>query len=185
MRIGIDLDGVSADFIPSYAKACAVKIDPEQLTHWTALEEIVPFGHGVWEWLEHNDPKIFHDLTPIPGAIEGIKELRSNGHTIVIITARPKWAKGSAEYWLNTNNIPYDEIHETHDKTSVSCDIYIDDADHNLKELSHIGHTIRMVQPWNSHQAYVYDANNWPDILEIIRNIEYVSSTRTNIDSTV
>ena len=174
MRIGIDLDGVSCQFLAGCAEVCGVNdFDISKITTWDALYDYVPPGRDLWEWLSVNSPNVFHNLAPIDGAIEGIKQLKEMDHTLVFITARPDWAKGSARYWLEANGIPYDEIHEIWDKTQVKCDIYIDDAPHNLEALRSVGHTIRMVAPYNHPLPDVADAYNWQDIVQIVKEINY------------
>lgn len=77
----------------------------------------------------------YRDLKPVIGAIEKLKNLRDNGHYIIIYTARrmkthnANTAKVIADIgkitldWLTKYNIPYDEILFG----KPWADIYIDD----------------------------------------------------------
>lgn len=77
----------------------------------------------------------YSDLKPLPGAAERIHELRSNGHYIIIMTARHMKTCSSNEGqvlkkmgkitidWLDNYNIEYDELHFG----KPNAEVYIDD----------------------------------------------------------
>lgn len=89
---------------------------------------------GVICELRKNNEK-YEDLKPIPGAIEKIKELKRNGHYIIIYTARRMKTHTSnvgkiiadigliTLEWLKKYNIEYDEIYFG----KPWADVYIDD----------------------------------------------------------
>lgn len=74
-------------------------------------------------------------LAPVPGAIAKLQALRAAGHTIIIFTARHmKTCEGNEGKvlarigqitlnWLDTHNVPYDEIYFG----KPWADVYIDD----------------------------------------------------------
>ena len=77
----------------------------------------------------------YSECLPVPGAIEKIRDLKNNGHYIIIYTARhmktcnanpgltiARIGKITLE-WLERHNIEYDEIHFG----KPWADIYIDD----------------------------------------------------------
>lgn len=77
----------------------------------------------------------YSECLPVPGAIEKIRDLKNNGHYIIIYTARhmktcnanlgltiARIGKITLE-WLEKHNIEYDEIHFG----KPWADIYIDD----------------------------------------------------------
>jgi capsule biosynthesis phosphatase len=81
------------------------------------------------------DGQSYADVSPIPGAIEKIKQLRANGHYIIIHTARhmktcngnvgmvqAKIGKATID-WLEQHNVEYDELHFG----KPWANIYIDD----------------------------------------------------------
>ena len=47
---------------------------------------------------------------PITGAIESIKNLKDQGHTIIIYTARSWNEYEMTSEWLKKNNIPFDQL---------------------------------------------------------------------------
>ncbi len=77
----------------------------------------------------------YADLPPLPGAVERIRQLREEGHYIIIQTARHmKTCNGNLGTvmqkvgkitldWLEKHNIEYDEIYFG----KPNADVYIDD----------------------------------------------------------
>lgn len=77
----------------------------------------------------------YADVKPIPGAVEKLKELKQNGHYIIINTGRHmKTCEGNQGKvlarvgqitldWLSKNEVPYDEIYFG----KPIADVYIDD----------------------------------------------------------
>lgn len=74
---------------------------------------------------------------PLPGAVETIKLLKSEGHEIHFITARlieqfgPLTEQNTYE-WLKDRDIPWDTVTFSHDKTVVPVDIFLDDKIENV-----------------------------------------------------
>ncbi|MGD0511394.1 MAG: HAD hydrolase family protein, partial [Candidatus Micrarchaeaceae archaeon] len=48
--------------------------------------------------------------TPLPGAREALQRMRSDGHTIVIWTARGWEQYRISKDWLDSHDFPYDQI---------------------------------------------------------------------------
>ena len=77
----------------------------------------------------------YADLEPLPGAVERIRQLKEQGHTVIILTARHmKTCNGDVGKviarvgkltldWLDRHGIPYDEVHFG----KPNADLYIDD----------------------------------------------------------
>ena len=75
------------------------------------------------------------DVLPIKGAVETLQQLKSNGHYIIIYTARNMLTYNNnigkiianqsrvVINWLETHNIPFDELHFG----KPLADFYIDD----------------------------------------------------------
>ncbi len=188
MRLGIDLDDTTLDFNAGFRKAYdesfGVLLQREDFTGWT-LKDVTHFTSStkLWKWLEKDHPEFFADLNPIPGAVNGIKELKDDGHKIVIITCKPDWALGSPKAALTRLDIPHDEIHipgkdpKIHcPKYTVPCDVYFDDSPHQLellrKETDSV--VVRMVQAWNAPIDGVYDVWNWTQFVNLVKSLEVV-----------
>lgn len=77
----------------------------------------------------------YADLEPLPGAADRIRQLRADGHTVIILTARHMaTCEGNVGLvvqrvgkitldWLQQHGIEYDEIHFG----KPNADVYIDD----------------------------------------------------------
>ncbi len=171
MRLGIDLDGVVADFdgewIRRYNAEFGTALTLDAISHWDVYPEITRFADmdGFWDWLRGSDgPRIFRSLEPYDSAIAALRRLRANGHDIVVLTSRPDWAVSDTFAWIAEHSVPTREIHVLHAKWRVACDVYLDDAPHTLRQLRHqrTGALVcRFVRPWNEPLSEVGDIADW------------------------
>lgn len=184
MRLGIDLDDTTADFkagfAEAYEKSFGVLINSDDIITWESLVKQTHFATDkeMWQWIEKEHPEIFHNLWPIPGAIDVLNELKLDGHELVFITCKPAWANTSPAYWLNKYTIPYNEIHvkgfEINApcvKYDIQCDIYFDDSPHQLANLrtKTDAMVVRMIQPWNRPIPGVFDVETWDEFLQLVK----------------
>lgn len=84
----------------------------------------------------------YHDVKPIPGAVDHIKRLHKEGHYIILCTSRHmKTCNNNVGQitaiqgnilipWLNRYNIPYDELWFG----KPLADIYVDDKGHKFTD---------------------------------------------------
>ncbi len=178
LRLGIDLDGVVADFnsgwIERYNRDFGADLTVEQIVEWDAPTHLTHFsGMGeFWNWSRTcgEGRSLFRYLRPYTDALESLHRLRRRGHRIVILTTKPNFAIHDTFAWLADNEVPTTEVHILDDKTCVDCDVYLDDADHNLEALStaHPDSTIcRFVRPWNSPAPGLVDVHDWTAFLDL------------------
>ncbi len=103
-RIGIDLDEVLADFVPSYINFhnlnFGTKIELASFTSFdlsevykTSREEVEIRVRKFYKSEE------FHNLKPVRGAITAVKKL-SKKFELFIITSRPEIVSESTLYWI-------------------------------------------------------------------------------------
>ncbi len=179
LRLGIDLDGVVADFsggwIDCYNRDFGTDLKAADIEVWNAPAEMTHFGDmdGFWEWARDcgGGSSLFRVLRPYPGALEALNELNRLGHHLVIVTTKPDFAVSDTYAWLAEQGIPATEVHIVWDKTRVACDVYVEDGPHNLEALAaRRGDAliIRYVRPWNRPVAGVVDARDWDEVLELI-----------------
>lgn len=179
MRLGIDLDGVVADFnagwIRLHRDEFGSDLHPDMVVTWDGLHTLGGFAdmRAFWRWARGSAerPSIFRHLDPYPDALETIDRLERAGHDIVIVTTKPSWARSDTLRWLADHAIPTDEIHITDRKSNVACDVYLDDSPHVLPELAEhrADATIcRFVRPWNSPIAGVHDITSWAEFHRIV-----------------
>lgn len=182
MKFGIDLDGVVVDFTTDwrncYAEAFGVLVPASH--GWNALVDLTHFGSSeeFFDWLSTTECWMNSD--PLPGAIETLWKLHDDGHHIAIITSKPPWAIPRTLQWLANHDIPLKEIHITGGgikKSSVVCDVYVDDSPINLRELHENrpeSTVIQVVQPWNEQENCKADLqidflHQIPDVLGLER----------------
>ncbi len=179
MRLGIDLDGVVADFnqgwVSRYNRDFDAALSTNDIVEWDAPTGLTHFGDmdQFWEWARTcgEGKSIFRPLLPYPAAIEALTELDRAGHHIVILTTKPDFAVHDTYEWLAEHRMPTTEVHILDDKTEVDCDLYVDDADHNLEALvaSHPASVVcRFVRPWNRSHPGSIDVENWEEIGRLI-----------------
>jgi len=179
LRLGIDLDGVVADFNAGWMALHNAEFDgnltPDMVTMWDGLHQLGGFGDmdEFWEWAGHKEhrPSIFRHLDLLPGALDTLGRLDAEGHSIVIVSTKPDWAVHDTFNWLADNAIPTREVHLTLTKYEVDCDVYLDDAPHVLPELvEHRPDAIicRFIRPWNEPVAGTVDVADWSKFHAIV-----------------
>jgi 5'(3')-deoxyribonucleotidase len=181
VRLGIDLDGVVADFnegwMRRYNAERGTDLTPGLVDHWDAMVELTDFDSGreFWHWARNEGgPGLFRDLPVYPDALPVLGRLFRN-HEIVIITTKPRWAIAETYAWIADNEIPTREVHITGRKWTVDCDIYLDDGPHNLESLviERADRTVcRFVRPWNNPVPGAVDISDW-DTFETLVESKY------------
>jgi predicted secreted acid phosphatase len=70
-----------------------------------------------------NDPGELMKAKPINGALEGVKKLYRQGHTIVFYSSRSNKCKKTTEKWLKKHGFPFHYI----EMEKLVAHVYIDD----------------------------------------------------------
>ena len=177
MRLGIDLDGVVADFNAGWVSLYNDQFDRElasdMVTSWGGMIDLTHFTDmgEFWRWAGQGDGhSIFRHLDTYPGAVETLEQL-SVMHDIVIITTKPDWAIHDTFAWLSDHRIPTREVHILEDKWTVPCDVYLDDAPHQIEAI-HANRPesamVRFVRAWNEPRPGVHDVADWDEFLSLV-----------------
>ena len=156
LRLGIDLDGVVADFnqgwIDCYNRDFNTTLHSDDIVEWDAPLFLTDFEHmgKFWDWARDcgNGDSLFRVLPTYPGAVETLHRL-ADQHHIIIVTTKPDFAVNDTYAWLEQHNIPNTEVHIVDDKTTVNIDLLLDDADHNLQAVTHRRpHRLKALSPY-------------------------------------
>jgi 5'(3')-deoxyribonucleotidase len=184
MRLGIDLDGVVADFTNGwmrlYNAEFGTELTPDLVETWSGALELTHFTskRDFWDWA-HRDRAVslFRGLDTYPEAVSTLRRL-SGEHQIVIITAKPGWAVHDTYAWIAEHRLPTREVHIIAQKWIVSCDVYLDDSPQQLRDLSHSrpeAVVCRFVRPWNRPLDRVVDVAGWAEFAELVRELSHRS----------
>lgn len=178
MRLGIDLDGVVANFTQGwmyfYNREFGTELVAEDSQRWHDLVDLTHFDEidQFWDWSSDLDGRsVFWHLEPFPGAIEAVQSLAEAGHRIVIVTTKPHFAAQDTHEWIETHGIPTSEIHILEDKWLVDCDVYLDDGPYVLPGL--VEHrpnstVCRYVRPWNQPVPGAVDIHNFDEFRKVV-----------------
>jgi 5'(3')-deoxyribonucleotidase len=178
IRVGIDMDGVLADFNASwmarYERAFGTHLDVTMVRSWEGLHELTHFGSMAefWEWVRSDGAAAFRDAPAMPGAVE-VAERLARRHRLVIVSSKFDWAIPASLGWLAEHAIPAREVHFLWDKSRAGCDVYLDDAPHVLERLRSQapGATVcRMVRPWNAPLEGVIDVSSWDELEAVVES---------------
>jgi 5'(3')-deoxyribonucleotidase len=178
MRLGIDLDGVVANFnrgwMTRYNREFGASLDETQVNHWDAAADLTHFPHmrEFWEWAKGDATRasIFRSLEPYPGALATLDRLAVNHH-LIILTVKPRWAIADTFNWLADHHLPTREVHMVRRKWLVPCDIYLDDSPHLLPQLAEHrpeATVCRFVRAWNEPVAGCRDVAGWEEFATLV-----------------
>lgn len=171
MRLGIDLDGVVADFntgwIRRYNAEFGADIAFDAVASWDGILPLTHFRHmgDFWTWArEHEGGSLFRHLDPYPDALPVLERLARH-HEIVVLTTKPPWAVHDTFAWIADHRLPTREVHVLEEKWQIPCDVYLDDAPHVLRTLVELrpeSVVVRFVRPWNGPVPGARDVDSWP-----------------------
>jgi 5'(3')-deoxyribonucleotidase len=146
--LGVDLDGVCADFYGALRHIAAEWLDVPVAT----LTEDVRYGLEEWgldamggyEALHRfavTQRQLFSRMEPIPGAAAALRRLSADDVRIRIITHRlfikhfHREAVSQTIEWLDRHGIPYWDLCLMESKAAVGADLYIEDSPRNIEAL--------------------------------------------------
>ena len=176
MKIGIDVDGVLADFNKAFIDRTVQVVGKD-------LFPIRPFDIPCWDYPQHfgytnpecstvwenvkQDDTFWYQLFPYDGVPEFLSQLNSAEHDIYFITNRPGvYVKSQTESWLEFHNFglqteafSYPTVLISAEKglcaKALGLDLYIDDRTENCLDVNHMSPKTRVVmlaRPWNTEQ---------------------------------
>jgi 5'(3')-deoxyribonucleotidase len=181
MRLGIDLDGVVADFNGGwtrfYNRQYGTELSAASVTSWNHIPDLTHFRHmgEFWQWAADLDgASLFRHLEAFPGAVEALEKL-ADEHDVVIVTTKPDFAVHDTYEWIAEKRLPTTEVHITEHKWEVDCHIYLDDGPHVLSGLVRrrpLSLVCRYVRPWNRPVQGAVDVEDWDDFFRVVADTE-------------
>lgn len=178
LRLGIDLDGVVADFnggwIARYNDEFDAHIPTDAVQVWDGIHQLTHFPDmwAFWGWArDWGGGSMFRHLDTYADAVPAMQRLGRSGHAIVILTSKPGWAVHDTYAWIAEHRIPTREVHILEEKWLVPCDIYLDDAPHVVEAIHHHrpeAAMVRFVRPWNRRVPGVHDVESWSQYASLV-----------------
>ncbi|AXH70499.1 phosphohydrolase [Gordonia phage Daredevil] len=162
-RVGIDLDGVLYQFHCALREfMCDLGFSMDDMpdpAEWSFGETWGLNGKGfkmVCD-LAADQGRLWNYHKASDADVSALHRLVANGHTIHIVTARDFGTRAGVTQaatlaWLKGNDIPFDSITFSTDKTVVKLDYMIEDNVENHLALHRVGvESVLLTQPWNRH----------------------------------
>lgn len=179
--LGVDLDGVVADFIGGLKPIAAEWLGVEENSLTSEISYEFPEwglsefgGYDALHRFAIKERDLFKNLPPIEGAPASLRRLSTNGIRIRIITHRLfiKWfhveAIQQTVKWLEHHGIPYWDLCFMRDKSAVGADLYLEDNPDNIIALRNEGHKTIIVVNSMNRQLPGPRAENWIEIEELV-----------------
>ena len=182
--LGVDLDGVCADYISGFRSVVAkIKGVPEE-----SLTPDVSWGCSEWGIASaeefdsiHRQAVLDHDMLlkmkPLEGVVDALWRISDAGVWIRIVTHRlyVNWGHevtaGHTVRWLDETGIPYRDLCFVAKKTSVAADAFVEDAPHNIADLRSAGRKVIIFdQPYN-RKFRPPRARNWKEAEKLVRDL--------------
>lgn len=164
----VDVDGVVANlyitWLELYNNEYKDNLTENGILEWGIEKFVKPeCGLKIFKYIEN--PFIYDDVLPIPGALEKINFLKSLGFRIVYATTPAKNTYGVKYDWLTKYSFieSRNDYIEIHDKSLLLGDYLVDDNLNTVKKFRGAG--ILYTQPWNKRFKYAKRANNWHQVL--------------------
>jgi|ERR671918_396216 uncharacterized HAD superfamily protein len=153
MTLGLDIDGVLADFITPFLQLLQERtgsgpIDPASVTDPNFMQHPFLTKEIVFECMEaaSYDPDFWRALSPLasPKAWRSLDEI-SRDHQLVFITHR--WVRDTYDInqvtcdWLRSHGVRHPVVHFTQDKKSVlvqqlNIELFVDDRHENCEDVA-------------------------------------------------
>jgi 5'(3')-deoxyribonucleotidase len=180
--LGVDLDGVVADFYgglrPIAAEWLGVDIAnlPERVS-WGLPEWGIPRAPGGYEALHRfavTQRDLFRVIPPMPGAPAALRRLSAEKVRIRIITHRffikyfHQVAARQTIEWLDYHDVPYSDLCFMKEKAAVGADLYIEDSPPNVRLLREEGLPTIVFTNSTNEELIGPRANTWAQAAELV-----------------
>ncbi|OHE78906.1 MAG: hypothetical protein A2107_12875 [Verrucomicrobia bacterium GWF2_62_7] len=190
MNIGIDIDGVLADSVPSFLTLLNLMFGkqwtPADITTYR-FEDALGIGEkdAAQFWKLFARQGGWSRIKPIRGAVDFCTRLAKQ-HAIILVTGRPRhYVEIETKAWLRQHKISYDElifVDSGQDKLQAALgagqrlDLFIEDSYEYGKPLADAGIPVLLIDyPWNrdiaAHQ-FIRRIKSLAEVPKIIAELE-------------
>jgi 5'-nucleotidase len=179
----VDIDGVCLDMLPELLKYYNAEycdnVQVSDITDWGIEQFIKPeCGTKIFEWFYK--PMLYDNVLPIPGALDGINELKTMGCRVIYVTSGVNTGKIDCmkrHGFLDPKRFSDPDLIIAHDKSFIHGDFMVDDYVKNLNSNKHVKYGILFNQIHNkeamSHSTRAYfRAWGWDQVVEIVRTFD-------------
>ena len=190
MNIAIDLDDVCLDFIGgilySYEVEFGEPFTPFSGNSWgpdaVRLRDSamwVECGYkDWWGWLRDREWLWGKVFKAIPGAVGGVKRLRTDGHYMECVTSKPEWAEFAVWQFQARYRISFNRITIIPNGVSklgrTDASIIVDDKRSTCEEFAADGRVGIQFNPGpdDGPNTNLLVAKNWPEVVAQIRGLD-------------
>lgn len=187
VRIGLDCDGVLYDQVDAFRW---------WIHHSTgrSLDELGPatawhfyrddWGYTLPEFLDMftagvRAGAIFGQGAPLPGTVRSLQRLREAGHRLIVVTNREiagidlAVTEQLTRTWLDTWQLPIDDLVISADKTVADVDLFLEDSIDNYDAIDRHGHAIPVLfdRPWNQDNGTRWRVSDWVQFEDFAQRI--------------
>jgi len=179
LTILVDMDDTIVELLPVWVKhlnlAHNFNILPDEITDWKIGRFFPSISQEQVFFPLYNDD-FWKEVKPKLGAVEYLRQLIDDGHTIYIVTSSFCDTLSQKMKYAIYPHFPYlswDNIIVTSNKQMIRGDILVDDGVHNHDGGAHFG--ILMDTPHNRYfdneAQGIIRVQAWPEVYYIINNI--------------
>ncbi len=181
--LGVDLDGVCADFYDGIRPLAAEWLGVDESTlprdvsygldEWGIPE--APGGYQDFHRWAVTQRDLFRQLKPLSGCSQALRRLSKEGIRIRIITHRlvvkyfHQQAVLQTTEWLEHHGIPYWDLCFMQHKSHVGADLYLEDTTANIEALRAAGQQVIVFTNSTNRDCDNPRANNWAEVERQVR----------------
>ncbi len=174
--LGVDIDNVLADsdvcLRAMIREMCGIDLREEQMTRY----EYEAYGvteEQLGEVFRRFNLETCRTLELVPGAKAAMRQLTLR-YEIALVTSRDPESRAGTEDWLETQGLPYDQLHFNDEKHALGIPYhaFIEDRHEHAHRIAGTGAAVYLLtRPWNTRphaHPNVRRVDTWDEILKYL-----------------
>lgn len=179
MLVAIDVDSTLHDYWLQFRSIAAtlhgVDLPYEDQKSWS-VDALTPEQLNAVISATHSEQQIAAAI-PYAGAADAIQSWRDAGHQILISTHRDEAAHEATASWLQSHDIPYDQLRcgwmKVEHCQQVGAELLIDDSPANLVAALEVGIAAATIRhPWNEAllgtEPAIHAGRDWYELADAL-----------------